>query len=127
MCSNVLTGERRFQAERTDIVRSTVMNTVRSLSLDEDGLTVAFAFRCDRDARRKQRADLRPRVLMPPAPNAAQFEVLVCLPTAPVLPTGGNGDFGTSPFYGQLSDKPLLILISTWGAGRKAQYPPTAI
>jgi hypothetical protein len=22
--------------------------------------------------------------------------------------TGGNGDFGTSPIFGQLSDKPLL-------------------
>ena len=36
--------------------------------------------------------------------------------------TEGNGDFGTSPIFGQLSDKPTLARI--WvigGAGRKAQ------
>ncbi len=27
---------------------------------------------------------------------------------APVLPIGGSGDFGTSPFLGQLADKTLL-------------------
>jgi len=44
------------------------------------------------------------------APNAVQLEMILCLPTALALPTGENGDFGTSPFYGQLSDKPLLVL-----------------
>jgi hypothetical protein len=37
--------------------------------------------------------------------------------------TEGNGDFGTSPIFGQLSDKPALARV--WivgGAGRKAQY-----
>jgi hypothetical protein len=27
---------------------------------------------------------------------------------APVLPLKGSGDFGTSPIFGQLSDKPRL-------------------
>ena len=48
---------------------------------------------------------------MAPEPNPAQFEVLLCLPTAPALPAEGSGDFGTSPLYGQLSDKPLLVLV----------------
>ena len=34
--------------------------------------------------------------------------MLLCLPTAPALPPGENGNFGMSPIYGQLSDKPLL-------------------
>jgi hypothetical protein len=33
---------------------------------------------------------------------------LLRLPTAPGLPLKGDGDFGTSAFFGQLSDKPLL-------------------
>jgi hypothetical protein len=34
----------------------------------------------------------------------------------------GNGDFGRSPIFGQLSDKLLLVLcILCGGAGRKAQ------
>jgi hypothetical protein len=36
--------------------------------------------------------------------------------------TEGNGDFGTSPIYGQLLDKPTACLhLGNWGAGRKAQ------
>jgi hypothetical protein len=31
------------------------------------------------------------------------------------LPNAGNGDFGTSPIYGQLSDKPLLAFIELRG------------
>ena len=41
--------------------------------------------------------------------------MILCLPTAPLLPIGGSGDFGTSPFYGQLSDKPLLVLCTLLG------------
>ena len=55
------------------------------------------------------------RLPMAPAPNATQFQVLLCLPTAPALPTEGSGDFGTSPFYGQLSDKPQLAFINSSG------------
>jgi hypothetical protein len=51
------------------------------------------------------------RVLMAPVQNAALFEVLLCLPTAPALPIEGNGGFGTSPIYGQLPDKPLLVYL----------------
>ena len=68
-----------------------------------------------------QRADAGMRVLMAPVPNGALFEVLLCLPTAPALPIEGNGDFGTSPIYGQLPDKLLLVYLLTWSAGRKAQ------
>ncbi len=37
-----------------------------------------------------------------------QFLECLCLPTAPTLLIGGNGDFGTSPFFGQRSDKLCL-------------------
>jgi hypothetical protein len=50
-----------------------------------------------------------------PHPNATLFGVLLCLPTAPRLPLQGNGDFGTSAFFGQLSDKPLLARIRSHG------------
>ena len=53
------------------------------------------------------------RVLLAPAPNTTSFEVDLCLPTAPALPIEGSEDFGTSPLYGQLSDKPLLALALT--------------
>jgi hypothetical protein len=55
------------------------------------------------------------RLLMAPEPNAAQFEVLLCLPTAPALPTEGSRDFGTSPFYGQLFGKPQLAFVNLHG------------
>jgi hypothetical protein len=55
------------------------------------------------------------RVLTAPAPNVTLFGVLLCLPTAPALPPGENGDFGTSPIYGQLSDKPLLAFVRLHG------------
>jgi hypothetical protein len=63
------------------------------------------------NACRMQRADARMRVLMAPVQKAALFEVLLCLPTAPALPVEGNGDFGRSPIYGQLPDKPLLVYL----------------
>jgi hypothetical protein len=50
-----------------------------------------------------------------PHPNATLFAVLLCLPTAPGLPLQGNGDFGTSAFFGQLSDKPVLARIRSHG------------
>ena len=57
-------------------------------------------------------------VLNAAEPNATVFGVLLCLPKAPALPRGENGDFGTSPIYGQLSHKPLLVVcilsILTW-------------
>ena len=36
----------------------------------------------------------------------------MCLPMAPVLPLKGSGDFGTSPIFGQLLDKPRLACTS---------------
>ena len=48
------------------------------------------------------------------------FEASLCRPTAPGLPAGGPG---TSPIFGQLSDKPLLASTQTTGVwGRKAQW-----
>jgi hypothetical protein len=47
------------------------------------------------------------------------LEVKLCLPMAPALPPEENGDFGMSPIYEQLSDKPQLALVKrTCGAGR---------
>ena len=43
--------------------------------------------------------------------NQTLFEASLCRPTAPGLPRSGTGDFGTSPIFGQLSDKPLLARI----------------
>jgi hypothetical protein len=43
------------------------------------------------------------------------FEMPLRLPTAPGLPLAGNGDFGTSAFFGPLSDKPLLACIRGCG------------
>src|SRR2546430_834496 len=50
-----------------------------------------------------------------PHPNATLFGVSLCLPTAPGLPLQGNGDFGTSAFFGQLSDKLALARIRSHG------------
>ena len=66
------------------------------------------------DARRKRRAHAPARVPSAPAPNATLLGVLMCLPTAPMLPPEENGDFGMSPIYGQLSDKPLLAFIDLY-------------
>jgi hypothetical protein len=46
-----------------------------------------------------------------PASERNSIGVLLCLPTAPGLPLSRNGDFGTSAFFGPLSDKPLLACI----------------
>ena len=46
-----------------------------------------------------------------PLANATLFGVLLCRPTAPGLPIWRTGDFGTSPIFGQLSDKPLLASV----------------
>ena len=55
-------------------------------------------------------------------PNSL-FEVSLCRPTAPGLPICGTGDFGTSPIFGQLSDKPLLASNQISGvSARKAQW-----
>jgi len=53
----------------------------------------------ERDARRKQRADAPAQVLIAPVPNATLLGMLLCLPTAPALPTEDNGDLDTSPFF----------------------------
>jgi hypothetical protein len=83
-----------------------------------EGTCMAFAFQREgRALRCKQRKQgrARTRLLMATEPNAAQFEVLLCLPTAPALPAGGSGDFGTSPFYGQLSGQATACLCKLFG------------
>jgi hypothetical protein len=42
----------------------------------------------------------------------------MCLPTAPALPPIENGDFGMSPFCGQLSDKSQLAFAFNYGRAR---------
>jgi hypothetical protein len=55
--------------------------------------------------------------------NQTLFEVSLCRPTAPGPPIWGTGDFGTSPIFWQLSDKPLLACIYLVGVSeRKAQW-----
>src|SRR5438105_9670213 len=60
------------------------------------------------DAPRSARTRTGCGVLWHSHPNTTLFGVLLRLPTAPGLPLQGNGDFGTSAFFGQLSDKPVL-------------------
>jgi len=55
--------------------------------------------------------------------NQTLFLKQLCRPTAPGLPIWGTGDFGTSPIFGQLSDKPLLASNQISGVwGREAQW-----
>jgi hypothetical protein len=54
-------------------------------------------------------------VLISPAPNAALTWIVILPADGTALPNGGNGDFGTSPIYGQISDKPLLAFIELHG------------
>jgi hypothetical protein len=64
------------------------------------------------------------QAFMAPArePNSI-FECRLCRPTAPALPICGTGDFGTSPIFGQLSNKPLLASVYALGVSeRKAQW-----
>ena len=85
---------------------------------------MAFAFQREGRAPRCKQRNAWTRLPNGSRAERSSFEVLLCLPTAPALPTEGSGDFGTSPFYGQLSDKPLLAC--TWLRGvlhRKAQGP----
>jgi hypothetical protein len=51
----------------------------------------------------------------------------MCLPTAPALPPIDNGDFGVSPFCGQLSDKSQLALHLTMGVRDMKRNRNTAI
>ena len=85
-------------------------------------MAFAFSMRGMRRRRNAGATQRRRRVLTAPEPNATLLGVLLCLPTAPALPPGENGDFGMSPIYGQLSDKPLLAFVdSHGGAGHEAQ------
>ena len=46
-----------------------------------------------------------------PARIAALFGVVIVPADGTSAATEGNGDFGTSPIFGQLSDKPALACI----------------
>jgi hypothetical protein len=74
---------------------------------------MALAFRSEGRAPHAARAATQVRTA--PRSNATLFGVLLCLPTAPALPPGEKGDFGASPIYGQLSDKPQLALVYSLG------------
>jgi hypothetical protein len=51
--------------------------------------------------------------------NESEIESLSVPADGTSAATEGNGDFGTSPFYEQLSDKPhqLALCIFMWGTG----------
>jgi hypothetical protein len=60
-------------------------------------------------------------VLTAPEPNATLLGVLLCLPTAPALPIGENGDFGTSPFFwAALGQAAACQQVYMCGAGQKS-------
>jgi hypothetical protein len=69
----------------------------------------------ERDAHRKRRADVRNADAHRIRSRTSIFRVLLCLPTAPTLPIEGNGDFGTSPFFGQRSNKLCLLCLQQMG------------
>jgi hypothetical protein len=90
------------------------MNAVRRYFLQKignDGFRISIRTR----ERRKQRASLTNTGADGTRAEQSSTGMILCLPTAPLLPIGGSGDFGTSPFYGQLSDKPLLALCTLPG------------
>ena len=60
-----------------------------------------------RDARCLGRADERGH-LMGTQRRRWLYRIELCLPTAPATTAVGNGDFGTSPIFGQLSDNSPL-------------------
>jgi hypothetical protein len=48
-------------------------------------------------------------------PNQHQFlQVILCLPMTPGCQFAGNGDFGGSPFCGQLSGKQMRLILSEY-------------
>jgi hypothetical protein len=56
-------------------------------------------------------------------PNANSIWSVILPADGTRTATVGNGDFGTSPLFGQLSDKPLLASIWLRGVSeRKAQW-----
>jgi hypothetical protein len=48
---------------------------------------------------------------MAPAPERNSILNIIVPADGTRAATVGNGDFGTSPIFGQLSDKPLLIRV----------------
>jgi len=73
------------------------------------------ALRCKQCDQRKQSEDAQTRLPMAPTPNASQFEVLLLPADGTSAATRGSGDLGTSPFYGQLSDKLQLVFVNNLG------------
>jgi hypothetical protein len=71
-------------------------------------------------ARRKQGADIWEPVLMAPAPERNSILNVIVPADGTRAATVGNGDFGTSPIFGQLSGKPPPVF-NRWGVGLKAQ------
>jgi len=70
---------------------------------------MTFTLKFREDARRKQRADVQKadadRI-------RTQMSILVIVPAdGTTAATAGNGNFGTLPFFGQLTDKPLLACV----------------
>jgi hypothetical protein len=62
-------------------------------------------------------------VLTAPEPNATLLGVLLCLPTAPALPIGESGGFGTSPFFwAALGQAAACQQVYMCGAVIKAQW-----
>lgn len=62
------------------------------------------------------------QVLTAPAPERNSIWSIIVLADGTRAATACNGDFGTSAFFGQLLDKPLLACIwASGGLGCKAQ------
>lgn len=82
-----------------------------------------MAFTFAREVRRTQRA--KQRYGCSQHPSERNFTWIVLVPadgTCAATCNEKNGDFGTSPIYGQLSDKPLLAFVLLLnGARREAQ------
>src|ERR1700737_1265326 len=60
-------------------------------------------------------AETREPVLVAPAPERDSILNVVVPADGTRAATAGNGDFGTSPIFGQLSGKPAACLCSSYG------------
>src|SRR5438067_7725191 len=74
------------------------------------------------DAPRGARTRTGCGVLWHSHPNTTLIGVLLRLPTASGLPLQGNGDFGTSAFFGSSRTSWCLFVLITWGSEGKAQW-----
>lgn len=71
---------------------------------------------------RRQRADVQERVLMTPASKSQLYMSIIVPADGTRAANVGTGDFGRSPIFVQLSDKPRLPVSDHMVPERKIQW-----